>query len=149
VSYLLDTNHWSHIQRNHPVVAARLKSLPANTKIYIPVVAQGELLAGIGLLSDGARRQRLEKWYQQSFADDSAVLPITADVAYHYAQIFVHLRQAGTPIETNDIWIAAIARANNLTVVSADQHFRSPRPYCGGLDSAGVASKGYGAVVLL
>ena len=76
------------------------------------------------MLPDGARRQHLEAWFQQNLVDDSAILPVTSGVARHYARIFAELRKAGTPIETNDIWIAAIALANNLIVVSADRHFR-------------------------
>ena len=90
----------------------------------MPVVAQGEILAGIELMPVSARKQRLEDWYQENVARDAAILPVTPDVARHYARIFAALRNAGTPIETNDIWIAAIAFAYDLVVVSTDRHFR-------------------------
>jgi len=53
VSYLFDTNHWSYLQRYHPGVVSRVRRLPQNVKIYMPVIAQGELLAGIELDARG------------------------------------------------------------------------------------------------
>jgi len=123
VNYLLDTNHWSHLQKSHPALMARVNSLPDDATLYISVVSQGELLAGIDLTPPGARKQLLEAWYRD-VASKFVVLQITPDVARHYARIFAALRRAGTPIETNDIWIAAIAQAYDLTVASADRHFR-------------------------
>jgi len=35
------------------------------------------------------------------------------------------LRRSGTPIPTNDIWIAASAMQFGLTVVTTDEHFRN------------------------
>ena len=37
-----------------------------------------------------------------------AVLYPDEDTTRHYAQLFRQLRQQGTPIPTNDIWIAAL-----------------------------------------
>ena len=42
-----------------------------------------------------------------------------------YAEIVTALRRAGTPLPTNDIWIAAIAARNGATVLTYDPHFRS------------------------
>lgn len=55
MNYLLDTNHWSHLQRNHPAVVARVRDLPDSANLYMPVIAQGELLAGIELMPAGAQ----------------------------------------------------------------------------------------------
>jgi predicted nucleic acid-binding protein len=41
----------------------------------------------------------------------------------HYAQLFRQLRQQGTPIPTNDIWIAALTEQHNLLLYSRDSHF--------------------------
>jgi predicted nucleic acid-binding protein len=90
----------------------------------MPVIAQGELLAGIELMAVGGRKQGLEAWYRENVVPNIEILPVTPDVARHYARILAALRKAGTPIETNDIWIAAIALTNDLIVVSADQHLR-------------------------
>jgi tRNA(fMet)-specific endonuclease VapC len=52
------------------------------------------------------------------------ILPITSEVAEQFAHIFANLRRKGRPIDTNDIWIAAIARVHNLVVVTNDEHFQ-------------------------
>jgi tRNA(fMet)-specific endonuclease VapC len=44
-------------------------------------------------------------------------------VASVYAHLVVELRKAGTPVPTNDVWIAAIARHRAATVVTYDEHF--------------------------
>jgi len=41
-----------------------------------------------------------------------------------YARIFVELRQQGTPIPTNDLWIAALALQHDLTLCTKDAHFQ-------------------------
>ena len=40
-----------------------------------------------------------------------------------YAGLFAQLRRQGTPIPTNDIWIAALALQHNLALLSRDAHF--------------------------
>lgn len=42
-----------------------------------------------------------------------------------YADIVVALRKAGTPLPTNDIWIAAVAAREGAAVVTFDEHFRA------------------------
>ena len=42
-----------------------------------------------------------------------------------YAEILNGLRSAGTPIPTNDIWIAALAVEHGLRLVLMDRHFSS------------------------
>ena len=49
---------------------------------------------------------------------------IDADTADRYAEIVTYLRQAGTPIPTNDVWIAAGAMEHGLQVVTTDPHYR-------------------------
>lgn len=52
-------------------------------------------------------------------------LSVDGEVSRHYAEIVVDLRQAGTPIPTNDIWIAAIAARAGAVVLSYDNHFET------------------------
>ncbi len=40
-----------------------------------------------------------------------------------YAEIAIALRRAGTPIPTNDIWIAAAAANVGAIVLTHDDHF--------------------------
>jgi predicted nucleic acid-binding protein len=42
---------------------------------------------------------------------------------HHYARIYRYLRERGTPIPTNDIWIAALVVEHDLTLFARDKHF--------------------------
>jgi predicted nucleic acid-binding protein len=42
---------------------------------------------------------------------------------YHYATLFVQLHGQGTPIPTNDLWIAALVLQHNLVLLARDAHF--------------------------
>jgi predicted nucleic acid-binding protein len=124
VNYLLDTNHWSYLQRREAMVVSHIQSLPDAATLYMPVVAQAELLAGVELVVSEPRQQELRTLYAQIIAMAADILPITSEVAEQFAHIFANLRRKGRPIDTNDIWIAAIARVHNLVVVTNDDHFQ-------------------------
>ena len=49
----------------------------------------------------------------------------TDSTAHHYAAIYAKLRRAGTPIPTNDVWIAALAVEHGLVLYTRDAHFDS------------------------
>ena len=42
---------------------------------------------------------------------------------HDYARLFRQLRAAGTPIPTNDLWIAALAAQHDLPLFTRDGHF--------------------------
>lgn len=48
---------------------------------------------------------------------------IDNQIAEQFALIFKELRQKGKPIPTNDMWIAAYARAFGFAVFTYDNHF--------------------------
>jgi tRNA(fMet)-specific endonuclease VapC len=68
----------------------------------------------------GKAKDRLDE-----FLDDPAVefVPCTEETAEYYARIFRALKDNGTPLPTNDIWIAAAALEHGATVLSGDGHF--------------------------
>ena len=45
--------------------------------------------------------------------------------AHHgfHSSIRTELKKAGTPIPSNDVWIAALCRQHSLPLVSRDRHF--------------------------
>lgn len=122
--YLLDTDHCSHLQRGHPKVVRRLTTLPLGAEVVTSVVTQAELLAGIALVPNESRREVLRKTYEQFLLQISDILPITSEAAERFAEIYAELRRRGRMIPVNDIWIAAIALAHGLILVSSDEHFR-------------------------
>jgi tRNA(fMet)-specific endonuclease VapC len=68
-------------------------------------VAENERVLRRFLLKDGVRVM---------FADDQTV--------HHYASVFRQLRKQGTPVPTNDMWIAALALEHNLVPHARDKH---------------------------
>jgi tRNA(fMet)-specific endonuclease VapC len=52
-----------------------------------------------------------------------AILRVDETVAKAYGLILSQLRQKGTPIPDNDIWIAALAQQHSAAVVTRDTHF--------------------------
>ena len=55
--------------------------------------------------------------------DQVAVFPIMRKTGDFYARIFSFLKSAGTPIPTNDMWIAACVVESGATLLSFDGHF--------------------------
>jgi len=49
----------------------------------------------------------------------------TADdqTTHHYASVYRQLRKQGTPIPTNDMWLAALVLQHNLALHARDRHF--------------------------
>ena len=117
-SFCLDTSAYSNFRRGNEELAALLDQAEL---VGVPTVALGELRTGFLL---GGRRQRNESELDV-FLDNPVVqvLPVDSEASRHYAEIVAELRRAGTPVPTNDIWIAATAARNGTTVLTCDDHF--------------------------
>ncbi len=115
---LLDTNIISDLNDNVPET---LQVLASAEEVFTSVVVAGELFYGI---ENSTRRKENFSFYTDFF-QTCAVLDITLDTASIYGAIKTNLRQKGKPIPENDIWIAAIAIQNDLTLLTHDHHFSS------------------------
>lgn len=51
------------------------------------------------------------------------VLAVDDESSRHHAEIVVELRRAGSPLPTNDLWIAAVAARHGALVLTYDAHF--------------------------
>ena len=117
MSHLLDTNSFiDHLRRGQPSnVTARLVAAPPGS-VYLCSVVLAELLYG-ALRSDPAHRTAnlalIARLRQQLVS-----LPFGDRAAEEYGEIRAHLSAQGTLIGPNDLMIAAIARANQLTLVT-------------------------------
>ena len=88
--------------------------------VYVPAVALGELYYGTRKSARAAANlQRIAE-----LAAAVAVLPCDGETAAVYGEVKAMLRMRGTPIPENDLWIAAVARQHELTLVTRDAHFR-------------------------
>jgi tRNA(fMet)-specific endonuclease VapC len=93
----------------------------ASEAVLTPVVI-GELL--FGFLGGGLepRNRTLLREFVQS--PRVVVLPLDGETAERYAVIRDYLRQHGTPIPVNDLWIAASAAQHGLRLLTLDDHFK-------------------------
>jgi predicted nucleic acid-binding protein len=114
----LDTNRYSDLMRGVPEV---VEFLGRADKIYLPFGTIAELRSGFSMGSKGrTNEQVLSKFLARS---DVASLYPDQETTRLYAAIYRQLRTQGTPIPTNDIWIAAIIIQHDLTLYARDAHF--------------------------
>lgn len=117
---LIDTNAFAAMMRGDREAQNLVRS--AN-RVCMSVVVLGELLAGFRLGS----REAQNREYLNEFLGwmDVSVVPIDLQIAEAYSSLLVALRKAGTPIPTNDLWVAATALCEDLVIFTYDRHFRS------------------------
>jgi predicted nucleic acid-binding protein len=115
---LLDTSAYSALLRGHEEIHRRLTQAHA---IYVNPIVLGELRAGFG----GGRQGKKNEGYLLHFLTSPrvGVLTIDEETSERYAFILNALWAAGTPVPTNDIWIAASAMQHGLAVLTTDLHF--------------------------
>ncbi|MDE0034586.1 MAG: type II toxin-antitoxin system VapC family toxin [Deltaproteobacteria bacterium] len=113
---ILDTNALSAWAEGNDAVEAPLRSA---TRLVIPSVVLGEYYYGI---RQSRHRKRYQDWLTRyvPMTEIAAVTSVTADA---YARIRLELKQLGSPIPSNDVWIAALARQHSLAILSNDSHF--------------------------
>ena len=118
VKLALDTNRYVDFARGEPDVVDVLETAE---EILLPVIVLAELRAGFAVGSRGrANEGSLRRFLQRPGVD---VLAPDEQTTHHYAEVFRQLRQQGTPIPTNDMWIAALALQHGLVLYARDAHF--------------------------
>jgi toxin FitB len=117
VKWLLDTNVLSEVTRPQPSskVEAWLKA-EGKDSVIDPIIL-GELRYGILLLPRGARRNRLEAWFDVG-ASRMHCVPWDRDTGLQWAVLLSRLRSKGQAMPLRDSMIAATAMAHKLTVVT-------------------------------
>lgn len=115
---LVDSNRYQDFCQGAPDAVHVIRRA---TAIMIPFIVLGELRAGFACGTRGHTNERTLTRFlnsprvEQLFADD--------DTTHHYARLFRLLKAQGTPIPTNDLWIAALAVQHDLLVFTRDAHF--------------------------
>jgi tRNA(fMet)-specific endonuclease VapC len=115
---VLDTSAYSRMLQRH----AQVLDLVADaSQVVLSAVTLGELQAGFEIGTQAAKNRRtLQMFLDEPYVE---VADISADIALQYGRIFAKLRAAGTPLPTNDIWIAATAIDRGGQLVTFDRHF--------------------------
>lgn len=115
---MLDTNAYTAYMRDDPSAVARVE---ASTRILLPAVVVGELMYGF---RHGTRYrqnlEQLERFLAKPFVE---FVPITLETCSRFGSVAAALRQAGTPIPVNDVWIAAQALHTGALLLTHDSHF--------------------------
>jgi tRNA(fMet)-specific endonuclease VapC len=112
--FMLDTDTCSYImKRSQPLVLKRLQSVPVDD-VCMSVVTKAELLYGVEVSPRRAQDARA----LAAFLPYVEVLDLTDDASTHYAEIRADLKKHGMMIGANDLFIAAHARAQGLTLVT-------------------------------
>lgn len=116
---LLDTSAYSVFMFGHPEVKLALQRAD---EIYLSPVILGELLVGF---MRGKWRKKNERELRAFLSSPRvSVVDVDEDTAHRYAVILNALWKAGTPIPTNDIWIAASAMQHGLRLLTRDAHYQ-------------------------
>ncbi len=114
--YMLDTNIIIYLLKNKPPeIADRVNALPADAEICMSFVSYAELLKGA---ERSTRKAEVLKQLNQLLRIVPVKYTLDEVICIQYAQHFTALKQAGTPIGANDLWIACHAAACDAVLVT-------------------------------
>jgi len=116
--FLLDTNAYTALMRGNASVVEAVRQAG---QVLMSAVVVGELLYGFrhGKLNRDNVRQ-LDGFLRNPYV---RFLAVTRESADRFGLVASALRRRGTPIPSNDIWIAAHALESGASLLSYDSHF--------------------------
>jgi tRNA(fMet)-specific endonuclease VapC len=118
VRIALDTNRYTDFARGDAGVVERLELAE---RVFVPFVVLAELRAGFAVGRRGKENERfLHRFLRKPGVETLYVSDATTRA---YADLYRQLRDQGTPIPTNDLWIAALVVEHGLTLFTRDPHF--------------------------
>ncbi len=100
-----------------------VERIEAADEVWLPFIVLGELRAGFAVGSQGPRNEAILRRFLLKPGVD--VLYADEQTTHHYANVYRQLRKQGTPIPTNDIWIAALVLQHSLMLYDRDGHFQA------------------------
>ena len=113
---ILDTNAVSAILAGETAIRPIIS---AAGSLFLPSIVVGEYRYG---LSGSRWEEQLTEAFEK-LTGTVVVVPVDEAVARQYAVVRRELRDAGTPIPENDVWIAACAMRHEVAILSRDAHF--------------------------
>lgn len=114
----LDTNCYVDLCKG---VEETVEVLETADVVILPFVVLAELRAGFLL---GRRQVENERALSSLLLKDGVEVLFADDqTTHHYASVYRQLRKQGTPIPTNDMWLAALVLQHNLALHARDKHF--------------------------
>ena len=113
---ILDTNGLSALAEGEPGLEPLLRRA---AQVAIPVIVVGEYRYGI---SQSRNHIHYEQWLAE-YLPSFRILDVDERTTISYSAVRSELKRAGTPIPSNDVWIAALCRQHSLPLLSRDRHF--------------------------
>lgn len=113
---ILDTNGLSALADGEPALEFILREA---AQIAIPVIVLGEYRYGI---SHSRYHTHYERWLGE-YLSTFRILDVDERTSVSYSAVRAELKKAGSPIPSNDVWIAALCRQHSLPLLSRDRHF--------------------------
>jgi len=113
VRVALDTNAYVDFCRGEPATVDLLEKADS---IHLPFVVLAELRAGFAVGRRGSENERVLGLFLGKPG-------VHEQTTHQYAALYRQLRRQGTPIPTNDIWIAALVLQHGLALHARDRHF--------------------------
>jgi predicted nucleic acid-binding protein len=117
VRYLVDANVLSEPTRAAPDARALDWLRRHEGDLVVDTIVLGELGIGIEALAAGAKRARLEQWFE-ALVNALECLPWDIAVARRWARLVADQRRKGRPVPLLDSMIAASALTHDLTVAT-------------------------------
>lgn len=115
---LLDTSAYVGFKRGH---TETVEIIAGAEEVLFSTIVLGELVFGF---RNGTRLKHnmaeLDLFLMHNAVELVSVGKVTSD---RYARIAVRLKRKGTPIPTNDIWIAAQTVEHGAELITSDHHF--------------------------
>jgi len=125
VKYLVDANVLSEATKPSPDPEV-VEWLQRNERsIVVDPVILGEVRFGVLLLERGAKRAKLEQWFEQGIRKVQCV-PFDAAAGMRWAQLISDLRRRGRPMSVKDSLIAASALTHDLAVATLNERDFAP-----------------------
>ncbi|MEK6779767.1 MAG: type II toxin-antitoxin system VapC family toxin [Candidatus Deferrimicrobiota bacterium] len=118
VKILIDTNAYSLYRKEHSPIVRKIAD---SESILVSPVVLGEILFGFRKGSRFEYNMSLLTRFLEHEAVE--VVPIAEVTSDRYARIMLQLRRQGTPIPSNDMWIAAQAMEHGAELLTSDRHF--------------------------
>lgn len=116
MTYLLDTDIFSAIARGRDAELLRRVENLRLEDLAVSLITIGEIRFGLALNPVAVKHlERIEL-----LLDSMRRLPLSWNAIPHYAALRTRLQKKGTPIGPNDLWLAAHALAEDLTLVTAN-----------------------------
>lgn len=118
MAILIDTSVFVAVERGRLQLAELIRP---EARYALSAVTAAELLHGVHRATGSIAQQRSA--FVEGLLAGFGILPIDLVVARAYATASAELAKLGTPVDANDLWIAATAIAHGLDVLALDGDF--------------------------